>query len=210
MVGVLPEDIENLEVDSCDNSADPCKKAFGSIVDDEADKKLYDQRLIHQVGMLPEEDKLIVRYTVNVHSELSQIELFNQLLLATVGSTFEDNLQIFAFENVAVDLYNVDVGMSAEYKASDIDAADGRQLLLEVDDTANTDVMHSLGGLLALPFSAFGAVGTFTAASPTVCIALAGFLFSVVLFLALWAGSTRKSKSDRCHDVRVHSFASIV
>ena len=176
MVGVLPEDVDDLEVDVCDDSRGPCTMAaFASSADDEADKKLYDQ--LSQAGMLPKEDKLIVRYTINVRSELSQQELFDQLVIATVGSTFEDNLQVFAFENAAHDLYEVDIGVSSEY-------VEGERQLLEVDDAAGPVVQGVLASLRV------------EGSSPAIVLFVAGVLFALVC--AYGVSAMRGKQSENC------------
>lgn len=88
-----------------------------------------------QAGMFPHEDKLLLSYTVYVRSDFSKQELLDQLTIATSGSTFEDNLQIFASENTAADLYRVEVGMSLE-------SARLERQLLEGDDAPTGVVVN--------------------------------------------------------------------
>eukprot|EP01032_Pedospumella_encystans_P007677 gene7677-9183_t len=172
MVGVLPGDIDSLEVDECDG---PCTTAaFTASVDDEADKRLYDQ--MKQAGMFPQEDKLLLRYTVYVRSDFSKQELLDQLTIATSGSTFEDNLQIFSSENAAVDLYRVEVGMGMESTE-----AEERQLL-EVDDATgpvvNEVLVNLTGGCSSRIAAAF----------------LTGVMCALLLFYAVFSYTAPKDQ----------------
>jgi len=171
MVGVLPGDIDSLEVDECDG---PCTTAaFTASIDDEADKRLYDQ--MKQAGMFPQEDKLLLRYTVYVRSDFSKQELLDQLSIATSGSTFEDNLQIFSSENAAVDLYRVEVGMGVE-------SVEAERQLMEVDDATGPVVKAAFGN------------PTGSCSSPTAAAFLTGVMCALLLFYAVFSYTAPKDQ----------------
>lgn len=185
MVGVLPGDIDSLEVDECNG---PCSSTalFGS-VDDEVDKRVYD--LVQQARQLPRKDELLLRYTVSVRSDFSTQNLLDQLSVATAGSMFEDNLQVFAAENAADDLFNVEVD-------SIIRATERQRRLWEVDEATGFAVTVAFLNL------------TQSCSSPLAVAFLFGVFCALTFFYIVYTYGVPKNHPVGKDDVR--EFATIV
>lgn len=112
MAGVLPDDIYNLRTEPCTANVACTQKVAESVSGPDVDSNMYS--LSRDVPRKPDraDERLLITYTVKFRSASAPYKVYSQLLSATVGSVFGNNLQSFANENDATELYNVVPGVA--------------------------------------------------------------------------------------------------